>query len=166
MKQERAAKWTLSSHTYFSLSAFSLLILLFALPAQTQSADNSERGIHPTTATQCPSADFRVFLSAFTESIQIQKLFTHFPLEKLQVDVDADPEPKPVTKSLDRSHVSFPVIPNSAERTKNNLGIRIDNIDSSEAKVALRKEDTDYQVTYFFVKNSCWKLTRIEDWSL
>ena len=115
---------------------------------------------------QCPADDFQVFLSIFTEDVQVQRSYTNFPLKELHLDINARPEPKPVIKSLSRSQVLFPVIPNMVERNAKGLKIRFDQVGMLQSKISLRKEDTDYLVIYFFVKDGCWKLTQIEDWSL
>lgn len=152
-------------HTLHWLAAF--LLLAFGAQGYAFGGDGASHTkiTGPGATTQCPSADFQAFLGTFTESVHIQKAFTHFPVEKLIV-VDADPEPKPVVKLLSRSQVSFPVISNSAERKEKGLAIRIDQVGKKKAQITLRKEDADYQVFYLFSKDSCWKLTRIEDWSL
>jgi hypothetical protein len=96
----------------------------------------------------------------------MQMAFTRYPLQQLRLDLNAEPEPKPVVRKLRRDQVSFPVIPNKAERKKKSLVLRIDENKSTHVKLTLVKPDTDYQVEYFFSLNSCWQLERIEDWSL
>jgi len=39
-------------------------------------------------------------------------------------------------------------------------------IDENNAKVFLIKADADFLVIYFFRRDACWSLYRIEDWSL
>ncbi len=106
------------------------------------------------------------FLEAFSESNEVQKAFTRSPLVKQQVDAAADPEPKPFVRSLERHQVTFPVLPNKTEREARSLVLRVDQLDSREAKLRLFKDDTSYQVRYFFRKGACWELERIEDTSL
>ena len=92
--------------------------------------------------------------------------FTKYPLQHQRLDANAEPEPKPVLRKLRRDQVSFPVMPNQAERRKKSLVLRIDEKELTHVKLTLFKSETDYQVNYFFSRNSCWRLERIEDWSL
>ena len=96
----------------------------------------------------------------------MQVAFTQYPLLEQRLDINAEPEPKPVVRKLRRDQVSFPVFPNEAERRKQSLVLRIDEKKSNHVKLTLVKEDTDYQVNYFFSRDSCWRLKRIEDRSL
>ena len=133
----------------------------YAVDSVVQSIDK----VKPDCPVACPSREFTKFLKAFTEHKEIQMAFTKFPLKRQQLDLDADPEPKPVITNLGRSQAEFPLIPNEFEREKKSLTLRIDKVTPTRAKVTLLKSDTDYQISYFFSKNSCWKLERIEDWS-
>lgn len=114
----------------------------------------------------CPSQEFSKFLKAFSEHKDTQMAFTKYPLKRQQLDLNAEPEPKPVIKSLGRHQIEFPLIPDELERKAKSLTLRIDKVTSKKAKLTLLKIDTDYQVSYFFSKSGCWKLERIEDWSL
>lgn len=114
----------------------------------------------------CPSREFSAFLSMFSESVDIQRDFTRYPLERQHLDLGTSPEPKPVVRSLQRNQVSFPVIPGAAERKLKSLSLRVENVDYGAVKLLLVKADTDYQVVYLFRRDSCWSLYRIEDWSL
>ena len=116
--------------------------------------------------TTCPSQDFSEFLKMFSESVVIQKAFTKYPLVKQQLDLAADPKPKPIIRNLRPNQVSFPVMPGESERRLRSLTLHIEKIEPTKAKLSIAKVDTDYQVSYFFIKNSCWNLGRIEDWSL
>ena len=114
----------------------------------------------------CPSQEFTKFLKAFSERKDIQRAFTKYPLKRQQLDLDAEPEPKPIIKSLELHQIEFPLIPDELERKAKSLALRIDKITSKKAKLTLSRIDTDYQVLYFFSKSQCWKLERVEDWSL
>lgn len=92
--------------------------------------------------------------------------FTKYPLKQQQLDLNAEPEPKPVVRKLRRDQVSFPVMPNETERKQKSLVSRINENKSNHVTLTMVKSDTDYQVNYFFNRNSCWYLERIEDWSL
>lgn len=114
----------------------------------------------------CPSQDFSAFLNAFAERVEVQRAFTTYPLQKQHLESGADPEPKPVVRNLSRSQVSFPVIPAASERKLKQLTLRAEPVGDSAVKLFLVKADTDYQVVYFFNKDACWRLDRIEDGSL
>lgn len=115
---------------------------------------------------QCIAEDFPSFLIAFSESVDNQKVFTRFPLERLRIDIDADPEPKPLLESITKEETKFPLMPNAKVRKAKGLTLRIDEQNAQRAKVTLLKEDTDFQVVYFFSREKCWMLVRVEDWSL
>lgn len=116
--------------------------------------------------SDCPSHDFPHFLSAFSEHVDAQERYIGFPLEKQHLDKSAEPEPKLVVERLPASQVALPVMPSNSERTARTLSLSTAMIDENNAKVFLMKADTDFQVIYFFRKDACWSLYRIEDWSL
>lgn len=114
---------------------------------------------------QCPSQDFSDFLRAFGESVEIQKAFTRYPLKKWHLDINAESEPKPIFKSLGKSQIDFPLIPNAIERKRINLDIWVDGLSEKHAEATLRRRDGDLHATsFFFSKTGCWTLTKIEDW--
>ncbi|MBI5121272.1 MAG: hypothetical protein HZA67_09715 [Rhodospirillales bacterium] len=127
-------------------------------PASRQDAVKSE--------VACPATDFTKFLSAFANDTKVQHAFTKYPLKELQLDIDAEPEPKPIVRNLERHQIQFPVFPLQEERIKQLLKIRINNISARKANTTLFKPNTGYKVNYFFTKNTCWRLDRVEDWSM
>lgn len=108
---------------------------------------------------------FDDFLLTFSGNVDFQKKFTHFPLQKLFVRIDADPEPKPEEILLDKSQVYFPIYPHPKEIERLSLILDISQ-GKKEAKISIRQDDTDYLVSFFFEFNDCWYLIRVEDWSL
>jgi hypothetical protein len=104
-------------------------------------------------------------MAHFSVSIDIQKQYTRFPLEKLQVDALADPEPLTEEFKLKKSQIDFPIFPGPNEIEDGSLQMDI-SVSGDEAKVRLFKPDTDYLIEYFFQLGVCWNLVRIEDWSL
>ncbi|MFY0581022.1 hypothetical protein ACN28S_48325 [Cystobacter fuscus] len=62
--------------------------------------------------------------------------------------------------------MKFPVLPSQSERKAKSLELRVNPPASGHAELVLWQPDTDYQVSYFFRKNACWELERIEDRSL
>lgn len=117
-------------------------------------------------APSCPSQDFGTFITAFTDDVQIQQAFVHDPLESETVDVNADPEPKPVTRTLHKAELSFPLMPSTKEQTHVGLKRTISAIGPGEMQVKLAKDDTDYQLTFLFRNEGCWTLYRKQDDSL
>jgi len=114
----------------------------------------------------CPSQDFDKFIQIFSESKDVQMRFTKYPLKQLQLNLAAEPEPKPIVQELWRDQVLFPVMPDEAERKQKSLVLHIDDRKSNHVELILEKDDTDYKINYFFSRDSCWYLERIENWSL
>jgi hypothetical protein len=119
----------------------------------------------PGSVSICEHEDFHEFMAHFSVSIDIQKQYTRFPLEKLQVDALADPEPLTEEFKLKKSQINFPVFPGPDEIEDGSLQMDI-SVSGDKAKVRLFKPDTDYVIEYFFQLEKCWNLVRIEDWSL
>lgn len=117
-------------------------------------------------STACSVENFPGFFSAYADSETIQRAFLKTPLKVLRLDLNAEPEPKPVVRKLKYSQIKFPLLPLRAEREAKSLALRIDKWSEKKAEATLFKKDTGYQVTYFFVKNDCWALVAIEDWSM
>lgn len=143
-----------------------IFLLIFSICSYAYALDPASHPIRQAGQAACPSRDFSEFIKAFSENTEVQAAFTKYPLQQQRLDANAEPEPKPVVRKLRRDQVSFPVLPNEAERKKQSLVLRIDEKKSNHVKLTLVKGDTDYQVNYFFSRNSCWRLERIEDWSL
>lgn len=124
------------------------------------------RETYESSQVSCPAKDFSAFMTAFSNNKIIQKAFTRNPLKKQHLDPDAEPEPKKVIQYLGPHQIQFPIFPLHEERVKRFLEIRIDSVTTTNARITLFKPNTDYQVSYFFKKDTCWRLTQIEDWSL
>jgi hypothetical protein len=119
----------------------------------------------PAKAPACPSASFPVFFAAYADSVALQKAFTDYPLAHVLLDHSAE-QPREIKVQLPKAKLSFPLIPPAATRKRAGLAFRTDEVSAGSAKVMLFKEDTGYQVAYFFRKDGCWKLERKEDRSL
>jgi hypothetical protein len=119
----------------------------------------------PAKAPACPSDKFPAFFAAYADSAALQKTYTDYPLAHVLLD-HSKAEPKEIKVQLPKAKLSFPLIPPRAERKRAGLALRTDEVTEKTAKVSLFKEDTGYQVVYFFRKDSCWKLERKEDRSL
>lgn len=150
---------------FLSLNARCFMFVVLLVFGGNAYATDTATSQASSVSVHCPADKFKSFFDAFSENIQLQKQVTQFPLEKLIV-IDADPEPRPVVKRLKKNQITFPVIPNLLERKNKGLSVRLETSGSNQAKAILFKEDTDYQVIFFFTRNGCWKLNKIEDWSL
>ncbi|WP_157381305.1 hypothetical protein [Tepidiphilus margaritifer] len=146
------------------LIAFFLFVAAaFALTRAAFASDNQDVNLVKPT---CPSQNFPEFFFVYANSETIQRTFLRIPLKVQWLDLDVEPEPKPVVKKLKYAQIRFPLLPLRAEREEKSLSLRIDKWSENKAEATLFKQDTGYQVTYFFVKNECWVLTAIEDWSM
>jgi hypothetical protein len=112
------------------------------------------------------TASFAAFLDAFADSEALQRRHTAAPLTMMHQDKDAQPEPKPVVRRVRARDIPFPVVPPAAVRQHHALRFRIDSERAGKARVTMFKDDTDYMVKYFFDRGPCWRLVRVEDWSL
>ena len=121
----------------------------------------------PTSATlACPSSNFDSFLKAFISDVEVQKAFSAKPLESQTVDATAEPEPALITKMLTETELKFPLIPSEQQQANEGLKMRQSALENGDIKVTLAKEDTDYQMSFYFKKEACWKLIRIRNDSL
>ena len=121
----------------------------------------------PTSAAlACPSPTFDGFLKAFISDVEVQKAFSAEPLESQTVDAAAEPEPALVTKMLSAAELQFPLIPSEQQQASEGLNMRQSVLENGDIKVTLAKEDTDYQMSFYFKKDGCWKLIRVRNDSL
>ena len=145
------------------------LLLFYAQLVPTQAIFASEnQGITSRQSKKavCPAQKFPEFFAAYANSEAIQRTFLLVPLKTQRLDLDAEPEPKPVVKKLEYEQIRFPVVPLRAERESKLLSLRINKWSGKKAEATLFKQDTGYQINYLFVKNECWALVAIDDWSI
>ena len=142
--------------TFGTLQASVLLALLIALPLTPALA----------ATAACPAEDFDSFLHHFANEIAVQKAFVSVPLQSDSIDPEAEPEPAPVSRMLDKSELQFPLMPSEQQQLKQGLSLSKTVIDPQQVKVKLTKADTDYQVSFFFRRQGCWTLYRMQDDSL
>ncbi len=136
------------------------------LQTNTAIDDQSLQAVHTAESLKCPSDDFESFLKSYSDSMEIQKLFTSAPLESTAIDPSAEPEPAEVTRMLDANELDFPLMPSLAKQASEGLMSRRSNLSKTNVEVVLFKPDTDYQMSFFFKQENCWKLYRIKDYSL
>lgn len=150
----------------FQTIAFGLMLVLSHQIYAQNSVSNTNQTALAVKSPQCPSKNFADFLNAFTESVEIQKAFTKFPLKIQMLDLDSEPDPMPVIRFLNKRKISFPVIPSALIMKSESLSVKVYDINKRLVTVMLSKSDTDYKVYYSFRKIYCWELYYIEDWSL
>lgn len=136
--------------------------LLLSL-ALTFSAAADERGHR--AALKCPAYDFAKFSREFTESVDVQKAFTKYPLLRTWL-VDGPLEPVEERGYFEESKLEFPIIPNAAERLRDGLRMDVTDRTSASAKLMVWIDDTDAMIIYHFEKHGCWYLTKKENQSL
>ena len=106
-----------------------IFLLIFSICSYAFAVDPASHPIRPTSGGSqiaCPSRDFPEFIRKFSENTEVQIAFTKYSLQQQRLDVDAEPELMPVVRKLRRDQVSFPVMPNEAERKRQSLVLRID----------------------------------------
>ena len=118
------------------------------------------------TSDFCAADKFAEFSRLFAEDADFQRKHTDVFIEKQAIDVAAEPEPKTIRYRLSRDKLKFPVLPLKGERDGKALQMLIESVESDGARVKLYKPETDYQIHYFFKRNTCWTLIRIQDDSL
>jgi hypothetical protein len=150
----------------FSLKVIFLMIILNGHASAFDNKNILINQANNKNKMTCPSLDFSKFIKVFSENIDIQIGFTKYPLKYQRLDLDAAPEPKPIFRNIKREKVSFPVIPNKSEIKRKSFDLRIKEKKSNHAQLTVSKQDTDYQINYIFHRKSCWRLQKIEDWSL
>ncbi|AXI84420.1 hypothetical protein FUT69_04105 [Xylella taiwanensis] len=149
-----------------TLLMVSVLFMAHTVYAVAPGAQENQLHTSATPSVPCPGKDFASFLEKFSNDENIQRAFTKYPLTEYQVDVTAEPEPKQFKRILQRWQIQFPVMPLRQERSKVPLNIEVLTLTSNKAHIRLVKQDTDYQISYFFRKKGRWKLVKIDNESL
>lgn len=148
--------------------ALATLLVACSAEVQPEAARDEESASAPKVVASeaaCRYVDFDVFLEAFSASTETQKSSTNFPLQIQSLDHEAEPEPALVSTGVTAAQLELPVFPSRARQLEEGLEIRQSTV-GDENKVTIFKADTDYQKSYFFRKDPCWKLVRIRDDSL
>jgi hypothetical protein len=105
-------------------------------------------------------------LAKFADDETIQCAFTLYPLTQLGLDYEAKPEPEVFIRYLARDQVQFPIFPSTKEQAASSLEVKLDHLLKNDAMVTVFQPDTGYRIIYLFRKNGCWRLRRIENWSM
>jgi hypothetical protein len=133
-----------------------------AQPAAQQATPTST----PASAPACPAQDISFFIQRFSTDESVQRVFTADPLINEFIDTATVPEPTQRTQTLDRDAIVFPVMPLAQERAQSQLQMQLEDVTQVTARLVLFKPDTDYQISYFFKLDDCWRLVRIDSASL
>ena len=119
-----------------------------------------------TRGEPCPASDFPAFFARFTEDTALQRRWTRFPLVRSSIANDG-PEPRQVTDTVPVGEVSFPLLPSEGEVAESGREVAIGEREGGGKQVTIFKRDTDWTTDFIFAPHSgCWRLVRIEDWSL
>ena len=138
-------------------------------PAASTRHDTSPQptsGPAPMQAHVCPGMQFTDFLAAFAEDSTVQRQWTRFPLEELSL-IDGEIEPQQIVDSVTPETIRWPLFPSASQRAAELRTLEIEPMQGDSLRVMVEKPDTDWVVHYIFAAESaCWRLERIEDWSL
>ena len=134
-------------------------------PVPEEAASPPSQAIEQGADSTCPHGDFSSFLSEFSESDDVQRASIPLTLQIQSIDPAAEPEPRSITKQISAADLELPIFPNKEQQLADGLETRQSTADG-EVMVTIFKADTDYQKSYFFGKDPCWKLVRIRDDSL
>jgi hypothetical protein len=109
----------------------------------------------------CPATAFPAFFSRFADSAAVQKAYTDYPLAHVLLDHEAKPGPREIQVKVEKAKLAFPLIPNAQERKRAKLAFKVEDM-----KATLFNDERGYKMVYFFRKDACWTLERIEDRSM
>ena len=140
--------------------------LLFAAAQSGHAVQPAAQQATPASAPACPAQDISFFIQRFSTDESVQRVFTADPLINEFIDTATVPEPTQRTQTLDRDAIVFPVMPLAQERAQSQLQMQMEDVTQVTARLVLFKPDTDYQISYFFKLDDCWRLVRIDNASL
>ena len=112
----------------------------------------------------CPT-DFDAFLARYSEDAAFQREFTAPVVIQTRLE-NVEPEPRNVTEHKPADTLVYPAFPGRAKREVLGLKRMKVSAEARRAMVTIWKEDTDYQISYRFELDSCWRLVRVDDQSL
>jgi hypothetical protein len=135
------------------------------MPAYSSYASDIDPKTISKSSISCKAKNFDAFLEKFTESIEMQKLCTRFPLEKLELKEEGE-EMAPSKQQLLSEQITYPLILPKKQQIEQNLNFNIEVKNNKKAKVILYKPDTGYKMVYRFMKKNTWQLITIEDWAI
>jgi hypothetical protein len=115
-----------------------------------------------------PIEPFGKFLEVFGENKSFAIERTDYPLIRIDHDYnDGTQTPPAVNRRLISKNDDAATPPIAVLARENNLELNLISRKKLSAIVQIQKPDTDWMLTYHFVrKGTCWYLTRIEDYSL
>jgi hypothetical protein len=154
---------------------FPLGILFLVLLAPAFAAETSARPTPSSSATKldqtslCPSKDFEEFLSAFSERADIQKRYTHLPLQYGEyADISGNRikwrRIRRMTDIPQFIHETGMVLRSKSQRADKGLNLRIENGDREQLREAAVLFEGGGDIRYYFdLMKDCWYLYAIKD---
>jgi hypothetical protein len=112
----------------------------------------------------CPT-DFDAFLARYSEDAAFQREFTAPMVIQTHLE-NVEPEPHTVTEHKPADTLIYPALLGRAKREALGLNRMKVAAEARRAVVTIWMEDTDYQISYLFEFDSCWRLVRVDDQSL
>ena len=110
-------------------------------------------------AARCPAENFVDFVRAFEDQAEIRQAYVHEPLTMQHVVVQGDQANVRSTKVVDPAGEL-----NTLFALQKSKGLKVD-VERPD-RVTMRDGNGESLIILLFEQKDCWKLTRIEDWSL
>lgn len=110
-------------------------------------------------AASCPTENFVDFVKTFEDRAEIRQAYVHKPLTMQHVVVEGDQASVRSRKVADPAAELETLF--ALQKSK---GLKVD-VERPD-RVTLRDGNGEYLIILLFEQKDCWKLSRIEDWSL
>ncbi|MDD3289247.1 MAG: hypothetical protein PHX43_09660, partial [Alphaproteobacteria bacterium] len=112
-----------------------------------------------------PIVEFFAFKDAFVSGSEIQRVLTRYPLEVDDI-VSTRQGVKHNIKSFKQGQLIFPLVAISNNKGDDSAPY-VHSMSNKHAVVMQvgKERGANYQQIYYFEKDNCWKLIKIEDWS-
>jgi len=110
-------------------------------------------------AAHCPAESFLDFVKEFEDQAEVRQAYVHKPLTMQDVLVQGDQAMVRSTKVADPTDKLETVF-----ALQKNKGLKVD-VERPD-RVTMRDGNGEVLIILIFEQKDCWKLTRIEDWSL
>lgn len=110
-------------------------------------------------AAHCPAESFLDFVKAFEDQAEVRQAYVHKPLTMQHVVVQGDQASVSSTKVTDPTDTLETVF-----ALQKNKGLKVD-VERPD-RVTMWDGNGEFLIILLFEQKDCWKLTKIEDWSL
>lgn len=141
-----------------------LVLILFSSLVSSEENYFIENKLENFSENKCPAKDFKSFIRLYSESEEVQRLYTFSLITQLWVSMESVSEPTPFIKAYKKENLKFPLIPNALDRKSR--GLKFEVIDNEGSYTTLVNENAGYRVRYVFLKGACWYLIGIENLSI